>query len=134
MYLAATLHKEARRTRPAISSQTAIEMATLGGAAAVGRLHELGSLEPGKLADVVVHHRDRPEAHPGFDPVGSLVFSDQSRTVRTVIVEGEVIVEDGHSTRVDHAALFADVDRASRALADRLDYRPSGTWPVFTGE
>jgi cytosine/adenosine deaminase-related metal-dependent hydrolase len=132
-YLAALLHKEVRGERPAIDAEAALEMATLGGAAAVGRLHELGSIEPGKLADLVVHGRDRPEAHPAVDPVASLIFSGQSRTVRTVLVHGEPIVVDGRSTRIDHDALYADVERAARGLADRLDYRPGGRWPVFTG-
>jgi 5-methylthioadenosine/S-adenosylhomocysteine deaminase len=131
IYLAATLHKEAREERPSIDGESALEMATLGGAAAVGRLHELGSIEPGKLADIVIHDRDRPEAHPCIDVVGALVFSSQSRTVRTVIVEGEVIVENGRSTRVDQSRLFADVDRAAHVLASKLDYRPGATWPVF---
>jgi 5-methylthioadenosine/S-adenosylhomocysteine deaminase len=127
------LHKEARGERPSIDAQNAVEMATLGGAAAVGRLHELGSIEPGKLADLVIHGHDRPEAHPAIDPVGSLVFSRQARTVRTVIVEGELIVENGRSTRIDQEQLFAEVDRAALALAARLDYRPGGTWPLLSG-
>ncbi|MDX6593253.1 MAG: 5-methylthioadenosine/S-adenosylhomocysteine deaminase [Gaiellales bacterium] len=135
VYLAATVHKEARgEEQPAIDAESALEMATLGGAAAVGRLHELGSIEPGKLADLVLHGRDRPEAHPAVDPVGSLVFSSGSRTVRTVLVEGEPIVVDGRSTRIDHETLYADVDRAGRGLMTRLDYRPGGRWPVFTGQ
>jgi 5-methylthioadenosine/S-adenosylhomocysteine deaminase len=133
VYLAATVHKEARGVRPAISAETALEMATLGGAAAVGRLHELGSIEPGKLADLVIHGADRPEVHPSLDPTGTLVFSGQARTVQTVLVGGEPIVEAGRSTRIDHEALYGDVDRAARGLAGRLGYTPSGTWPVITG-
>jgi 5-methylthioadenosine/S-adenosylhomocysteine deaminase len=132
VYLAATVHKEARGHRPAIDAEAAIEMATLGGAAAVGRLDELGSIEPGKRADLVIHRRDRPEAYPALDPVGMLVFSGQSRTVRTVIVEGEVVVEDRRSTRIDHEQLYREVDAAGRALAARLGYRPGGRWPLIS--
>jgi cytosine/adenosine deaminase-related metal-dependent hydrolase len=130
IYLAATLHKEARQTRPAISAAAALEMATRHGAAAVGRGAELGSLEPGKLADLVIHHIRRPESHPALDPVGSLVFSTGARSVRTVVVGGEVVVEDGHSTRVDEDALFARVDQSARSLANRIGFTPTAGWPV----
>jgi cytosine/adenosine deaminase-related metal-dependent hydrolase len=132
VYLAAALHKEVREERPSIDAEAALEMATLGGAAAVGRLHELGSIEAGKLADIVIHGRSRPEAHPTVDPVGSLVFSEQSRTVRAVLVDGEVIVDDGRSTRIDEERMLAEVDLAAQALASRLDYRPGVTWPVVS--
>jgi cytosine/adenosine deaminase-related metal-dependent hydrolase len=134
VYLAATIHKEARGPRGGLTATQALEMATIHGAAAVGRNEDLGSLERGKLADVVVHSSQRPEAHPAFDPVTSLVFSGQARTVRHVIVGGEVIVEDGHSTRVDQARLMAEVEAGARDLCRRLGYTPEPTWPVVRTE
>lgn len=130
VYLAATLHKEATGCRPSITAEVALEMATLHGAQAVGRADELGSIEPGKKADVVVHSAARPETHPPLDPVANLVFSGQSRTVRTVVVDGAVIVDDGQPTRIDLAGLLSDVDARSRDLFEWIGYEPKSRWPV----
>ena len=84
MYLAATIHREARGVMPTITAEQAIEMATINGARAIGAGDWLGSLEPGKQADLVIHRWDRPEWRPGVDPVNSLVYSAQSSGVDTV--------------------------------------------------
>ena len=133
IYLAATLHKEARGIRTSITAELALEMATLHGARAVGRSDELGSLEVGKLADIVVHDTDRPEVHPALDPIGTLVFSGQSRTVHTVIVGGETVIEDGAPTRLDLGSLLGEVDRGAEALCRRIGFRPESRWPVISG-
>jgi 5-methylthioadenosine/S-adenosylhomocysteine deaminase len=132
MYLAATLHKEATGQRLSVTAETALEMATIHGAQAVGRADELGSIEPGKRADIVVHDATRPEAHPAVDPVANLLFSNQSRTVGTVIVNGEIVVEDARPTRVDLERLLSDVDERARELYGWLGYEPASRWPVET--
>ncbi|MCY4088026.1 MAG: amidohydrolase family protein [Actinomycetia bacterium] len=131
IYLAATVHKETSGVRTAITAEAALEMATLHGARALGREDELGSLEVGKLADIVVHSTARPEAHPPLDPIGTLVFSGQSRTVRTVLVGGRVVVEEGLPTRIDLGSLLAEVNREAKALCRRIGFTPSSRWPVI---
>ncbi len=128
IYLAATVHKEGTRTRPAIDAELALEMATIHGARAVGREHDLGSLEVGKRADLVLHGTGRPEAHPALDPIANLVFSAQSKTVDTVLVEGNEVVRGGRPTRIDLDALLARADRGARDLLQLLDYRPPRRW------
>lgn len=91
-------------------------MATLGGARALGLEAEIGSLELGKAADLVVFDANRPHLRPHVNPLGNLVHTGQGRDVRMVLVEGEVLVEDGLSTRVDMEAVCADAEAASRAL------------------
>jgi cytosine/adenosine deaminase-related metal-dependent hydrolase len=130
LYLAATIHREARGVLPTITAEQAIEMATINGARAIGAGEWLGSLEVGKAADLVIHRWDRPEWRPGVDPVNSLVYSAQSSAVDTVIVGGEVILEGGQFTRVDEVAEFAAIDGASRALNARSGYRVEGRWPI----
>jgi cytosine/adenosine deaminase-related metal-dependent hydrolase len=124
VYLAATLHKEATGLRPSIGAERALEMATVHGARAVGRADELGSIEVGKRADLVLHGVDRPEMHPPLDPLANLVFSAGSRSVRHVFVEGRQVVSDGRPTRVDLDALLARVDGQASSLTDVLGYRP----------
>lgn len=91
-------------------------MATMGGARALGMEAEIGSLEPGKAADLVVFNANRPHLRPHVNPLGNLVHTGQGRDVRMVLVEGEVLVEDGLPTRVDMEAVCAEAEAASRAL------------------
>ena len=65
MYLAATIHREARGVMPTITAEQAIEMATINGARAIGAGEWLGSLEAGKQADLVIHRWDRPGVAAG---------------------------------------------------------------------
>ena len=92
------------------------EMATMGGARALGMDDEIGSLTLGKRADLVVFDASRPHLRPHVDPLGNLVHTGQGRDVRMVIVDGEVIVEDGRPTRVDMEAVCAEGEQAAREL------------------
>ena len=85
-YLAATIHREARCEVPTISAQKALEMATLFGAQALGIDHEVGSLEIGKRADLVIHTLKKSEAHPTLEPITNLVYAMRSKTVDTVLI------------------------------------------------
>ena len=69
-----------------------VEMATMGGARAINREDELGSLEPGKLADVVVVETTSTNMQPMFDPYSVLVYSANASNVDTVIVNGKIVV------------------------------------------
>lgn len=91
-------------------------MATMGGARALGLASEIGSLEVGKAADLVVFDANRPHLRPHVNPLGNLVHTGQGRDVRMVLVEGEVLVEDGLPTRVDMEQVCAEAEAASRAL------------------
>ena len=91
-------------------------MATLGGAKALGQDHEIGSLAVGKQADLVVFDATRPHLRPHVNPLGTLVHTGQGRDVRMVLVQGEVLVEDGRPTRVDMDEVCAQAEQASREL------------------
>ena len=131
MYLAATIHREARGLMPTITAEQVVEMATINGARAIGAGEWLGSLEVGKQADLVIHRWNRPEWRPGVDPINSLVYSAQSVAVDTVIVGGEPILEGGHFTRVDEARELARIDAAARGVNARSGFRIAHRWPVI---
>jgi 5-methylthioadenosine/S-adenosylhomocysteine deaminase len=99
-------------------------MATLGAAQALGRDHDLGSLTVGKKADVVLLDFRRPHLTPAFNPVGTLVHTGQGRDVATVIVDGRVVVENGHATLVDEERIRHDGLAAAKALWTRVTGRP----------
>lgn len=120
--LAALLHKP-RAGAQAMPAQTALELATLGGAAALGRLDEIGSLVPGKRADLIVVDVARAHTTPGFDPISTLVYAAQSRDVREVIVDGRVLVRGGAltaATGLDYDEVVATAAAEARRVQAKL--------------
>ena len=104
-------------------------MATINGAKAIGMSDTLGSLEVGKKADLVIRKSDLPESFPELDPIRSVIFSSRSRSVDTVIVDGQIIVKGACSTRVDEQEIFARSNEISQDVLERLDRSPpSGPW------
>ncbi|MCG8441541.1 MAG: amidohydrolase, partial [Caulobacterales bacterium] len=89
-----------------------VEMATLGGARALKREDELGSLEAGKLADIIIVETDSPNMQPNYDPYATLVFAAYPTNVVLTMVHGRVIMRDRTILTVDleaHAAEWARV-------------------------
>jgi 5-methylthioadenosine/S-adenosylhomocysteine deaminase len=106
-------------------------MATRGAAKALGRDHDLGSLNVGKKADVVLLDFRRAHLTPAFNPIGTLVHTGQGRDVATVIVDGRVVVENGCAALVDEDRIRHDGMAAAKALWTRVTERPPagpGRW------
>lgn len=95
-------------------------MATLEGARAMGLGEEIGSLEPGKKADLVGFDFRRAHLTPNVNPLGNLVHVAQGRDVDFVIVDGRVVVEGGRPTLVDEEAIRQEGARAARELWARV--------------
>ncbi|HET9705897.1 MAG TPA: amidohydrolase [Vicinamibacterales bacterium] len=98
----------------AISAAEALEMATIAGAAALGRRQRLGSLEAGKLADLIVVNVSRPRQQPLFDPVAQIVYTTRGDDVETTIVNGRILMRDRKVLTLDEAVVV----REARAAAD----------------
>lgn len=96
-----------------------LEMASIHGARAMGMSAEIGSLEVGKKADIVLMDANRPHFTPLIDPLGNLVHVGQGRDVRHVFVDGEQIVRDGAPTRVNAAEIMTQAQAAAEALWSR---------------
>ena len=97
-------------------------LATRGGAAAVGLEAEIGSIEPGKRADLVVVEPRTPHATPTFDPISTLVYAAQSRDVRDVLVDGRVLVRRGQLTELTGLD-YGEVVATAQAEAERVQSR-----------
>ena len=131
-YLAAVGFRELRNDIPVFTGETVLEMATLHGARVLGMEDEVGSIEVGKRADIVVHTLDRPEGHPRFgDPVDNLVFYRQSATVDTVFVDGEAVLEGGRFTRFDAAEAYRQIDAEASRFEAALGAASFATWPLI---
>jgi cytosine/adenosine deaminase-related metal-dependent hydrolase len=112
---AALLIARLRGGAQALTAREALRLATLGGAHCLGRGAEIGSLEPGKLADIAVWRVDGLGAAGGADPVWTLAFA--GLPLETLIVNGQIVVERGELGTADVAALARDATAASRRVS-----------------
>ena len=130
-YLVAGLFKDSRTDPQMFPAEKAYEMATLGGAKAMCAEDEIGSLEPGKKADVVLHDTDRPEWRPLLNVMNQLVWSADGRGVHTVFVDGRKVVEDGRMTTIDEERFWARCQEAGEAIATRSGLPDKAKYPVL---
>ena len=118
MRLAATL-QAARRHPGALTARDAVWMATREGARALGMERELGSVEVGKRADLILIERDRPHLTPDPDPWSTLVYSARGTDVRLTMVDGNVLVRDFSLSNQDVGEITADARTAAATLVAR---------------
>ena len=116
MRQAAFLAKLVNRDPTAVPAQTALDMATIGGARAMGMETALGSLEKGKRADLISVSMSAARQTPMYDPVSHLVYVTRGDDVRTTIVNGKVLMRNRQVRTLDRARVLAD----ARALAVRV--------------
>ena len=113
-----------------ITAEEVIEMATLSGAKATGWEDEIGALEPGKKADMILIDIDRPEWVPSYNLVYSLVYAASGDSVDTVIVDGNVLMENRELTTMDLSEVHARCREAAPKLVERANVKPVSRWPV----
>jgi 5-methylthioadenosine/S-adenosylhomocysteine deaminase len=130
-YLVAGLFKDARVDAQMFPAEKAFEMATLGGARTMLMESEIGALVPGMKADIVLHDTDRPEWRPLLNVMNQLVWSADGRGVHTVVVDGAVVVEDGHCTTIDEAKLWSDSQRMGEAITARSGLPDKAKYPTW---
>ena len=130
MYLIAVLYKDARQDMSMIPPETALELATIGGAAAFGMADDIGSIEVGKKADLVLFDTRRPEWRTLFNPINNLVYSADGRSVHTVIVDGRVVVEDYKPTFVDEWELIQRLQAIGEEVLAKTGISFASKWPV----
>ena len=118
MRLAALL-QSARLGPGALPARDAVWMATRAGARTLGQQDEIGSLEPGKRADLVVVGRRGPHQLPPHDPYATLVYATSAADVRMTVVDGEVLVDDGQLVKADAEAIERHAIEQSRQLIAR---------------
>lgn len=132
MYLACAVHKDVRRTDVVISCYKALEMATIDGATAILWENEIGSLEPGKKADLVILDTAEIELHPNphRNPVANLIYTGSGRSVRTVIIDGRIVMEDRDLKTVDVPELRRQLDEAAPKVLARCGAQVRSLWPI----
>jgi 5-methylthioadenosine/S-adenosylhomocysteine deaminase len=131
MHLTALLYKDMRLDTRVMPPETVLEMATIHGAAALGLERTIGSLEPGKRADLVLYDLDVPEWRPLLDPVNNLVYAATGASVRTVMIDGRVVLDEGAVTTIDERDVYRRVEHLGRAQIARAGLSLPARWPMI---
>jgi 5-methylthioadenosine/S-adenosylhomocysteine deaminase len=92
-------------------------MATIGGARALGMDQQIGSLEPGKKADVIIVSMSAPRQTPMYDPLSHLVYVTRGDDVQTTIVNGKVLMRDRKVLTLDGAAVVREAKRLASSVS-----------------
>lgn len=106
MDLAAKLQKVSKMDPTVLPAPTAFHMATIDGARAIGMEREIGSIEPGKRADLMVVSTSVPNAAPMFNVYSQLVYASKGGDVRHVMVNGRVVVRDRRLMTLNEAEVL----------------------------
>lgn len=129
--MAAIQYKDARQDMAMIPAEQALEMATQTGAEALGVGDQIGSVEAGKKADLLLFDTHRPEWQALFNPVNNLVYNTDGRSLHTVIIDGRVVVENRRQSFVDESRLYEKVQAIGENLLARTGTSfPRSRWPV----
>jgi len=113
-----------------MSGETAIEMATLNGARAMGFDNIAGSIEAGKRADFIVIDVDKPHMQPMWSPVAAVVFSASGSDVDTVVVNGQILMQGRKVLTMDEEAIVDDASRRWKDIARKAGVVLEPRWPT----
>ncbi len=119
MDTAAKLHKVHWGDPTLCSAVQVAAMASSGGASALGMRGELGSLEPGKKADIITIDINQPHLTPMYEPCSHLVYSARGADVRDVIIDGRIVMRQRRLLDVDEQEIMARVREIADAIRTR---------------
>jgi 5-methylthioadenosine/S-adenosylhomocysteine deaminase len=114
MDLASKLQKLITSDPEVLPARQALEMATIRGARALGMEKEIGSIEPGKRADIITVRLDRANAVPLYDVYSQMVYALKASDVQDVMVDGRAVVRDGQALTLDAAQVLAKAEEYGR--------------------
>jgi 5-methylthioadenosine/S-adenosylhomocysteine deaminase len=119
MDITAKLHKVRDMQPTAADAQTVLTLATRGGARAIGLENEIGSLEVGKKADLIIIDTGQPHLVPMYHPVSQLVYAARGSDVTTVVVDGHRVVQDRQPLTLDAGPIMDRVVTLARTIKER---------------
>jgi len=131
MRLAALIHKAVVSDPLVVSAENVIEMATLGGAAAMGIDDKVGSLEAGKLADIILIDMYDLGLTPPVNPVSNLVYSGNGLSVDTTIVNGKILMSNKQLLTLDVEQVKSNARTHIVDLLERAETDISPKWPII---
>ena len=116
MGMAAKLHKVFSGDPSALTAERVVEMATIGGARVLGMADRIGSISPGKQADIILVDMRKPHLTPLYHPFSHLVYAARGADVATSIIGGRIVMKERRLLQIELAAVMAEV----RGIADRI--------------
>jgi 5-methylthioadenosine/S-adenosylhomocysteine deaminase len=128
MKFCALIHKVNMGDSSAMTAEKVLEMSTIDSARALNMESEVGSLEPGKKADIILLDMNSPGLTPSLLPVKNIVYSAACGTaVKTVIIDGKTVMEDGVIKTFDEERAYSEGEKAAWRMLDesgRLEWNP----------
>lgn len=121
MDMTAKLHKVNLEDPTAIGAHTAVQLATILAARSIGMETLIGSLEPGKQADLIIIDTQKPHLTPMYDPVSHIVYAAKGSDVNDVIIAGRCIVRDRKIRTIDVQNLYGRINK----ICEKIKNRPS---------
>ncbi len=131
MRQAALVHKSIVNDPLAVSAEQVIEMATIGGAKALGLQHELGSLEVGKKADIIIIDMSSIGLTPNTNPVSNIVYAGSGHYVDTTIVNGRILMRNKKLLTLDEEGVRLKALKHSQKLLERSGVKIEPKWPIY---
>jgi 5-methylthioadenosine/S-adenosylhomocysteine deaminase len=116
MGMCARLHKVFSSDPTAMQAQKVFEMATIGGARVLGMADRIGSIEPGKCADIILVNIKKPHLTPLYHPFSHLVYAASGADVSTSIIAGKVVMRDRRLLTIDLIEVMGEVRRIGAAI------------------
>jgi cytosine/adenosine deaminase-related metal-dependent hydrolase len=127
----ASLLQKVRLFDPLVTSaETVLEMATLNGAKALGLERDIGSIEVGKKADLILVSLTQPHLIPAFNPVSHLVYAAEGSDVKTVIIDGKIVMEDRVVKTMEEERIMHEANRRAMKLLERAGLDIVTKWAV----
>ena len=130
IYLAASLPKDSRLDASVMTAEKAIEMATINGARAIGWENEIGSLEIGKKADVVLWDMRRPEWAPTYNIVSVFVYSVSGDSADTVIIDGRIVMDKRELSTLNEQENIDQVQAMRDDILTEAGLEIPYRWPI----
>lgn len=121
MKTSAILHKGVNENPTVMPAEQVLEMATIEGAKALSWEREIGSIEVGKKADLVIINLEKPHLHPLYNEASHLVYAVKASDVESVIINGKIILENRELTTLNVGKIMNMVERAKNKLLSRLN-------------
>ncbi|MCR4432292.1 MAG: amidohydrolase [Tepidanaerobacteraceae bacterium] len=116
IHIAAVINKSVNNDATSVPAVFAVKMATVNGAKALGMDEEIGSIEIGKKADLIIIDTHKPHFCPGHNAISALAYSAQAADVKTVIADGEIVMEDYEIKTIDIERIMFEAERIARNL------------------
>ncbi len=117
----AALLQKALHGPEVLPAARALRMATIDGARAMGLDDEIGSIEVGKRADLIVVDMNKSHSVPANDAISALVYSAEASDVRATVIDGKIVMRDRELLTMDEATVLADANREAEALRQRAN-------------